>query len=464
MLLLKNACYYAPEHTENRGFDRGHILLDEAKGIITQILPPEADVERLQQEQGWQVYDAAGKYVMPGAIDTHVHVREPGWPEREDYLSGTAAALAGGVTTICQMPNVNPTPHDRASLALGRELAKNKGLCRVELYGAAGRDNRAQLAELAAAGICGFKCFVQFGPEAGGPQYITVGNMGELEELLAAVADTGLRCFFHCEDYELIGRLERGAHRAAAEGYGFHYQTRPDAAELNAVQQVLHAGRRAGAKVGIVHVSTVAAAEAVRQAKAAGQDVTCEVCFHHLFFDDSWLDKFGPYAKCNPPLRSRANVEGLWEYVLDGTVDYIGSDHAPHLAAAKAAGETEIWRAPSGIAHMELMLPLLLGAVNRGCLGLDRLGELLCVRGYQVMGLYPQRGRIAEGGLADLTVVDLGKEWRFDHRLMQTKARETCALFDGLAMQGAVEATILGGKIMYAAGRVDYSANIHANI
>lgn len=448
-LLLKNAFYY----TET-GFKLGHILTIEGK--IAAIYP-ETELPQLPDDA--VVYDVAGKHVLPGAIDTHVHVREPGWPEREDFFTGTAAALAGGITTICQMPNTQPTPHDLPSLELTRQAAGPKILCDTAVYAAAGYDNRDQLAVLAQTGICGFKTFLQFSEQhTAEPQYITVQNREELTELLDASAATGLRHFFHCEDFILINRLEQAAHQAGAEDYSFHYKTRPDAAELNAVQQVLHAARKTGAKVGIAHVSTVAAAEAIRRAKADGVDVTCEVCFHHLFFDDSWLDKFGPLAKCNPPLRSAANVAGLWPYLLDGTVDYIGSDHAPHLPAAKQAGQEQVWLAPSGIAHIELLLPMLLQAVNQGKITLERLAELCCINGYKQMGLYPQKGRLAVGADADFTVVDLAKEWTFKSAAMQTKARANATLFDGLPIQGAVEAAIVRGRLMYAGGRVDYQS------
>lgn len=445
-LLLKNACYYTGD-----GFQQGHILARQGK--ITAIFNDWADYSPTEQVL---IYDVEGKKVLPGAIDTHVHVREPGWPEREDFFSGTAAALAGGVTTICQMPNTQPTPHDLPTLNMARQTAAGKILCDVAFYAAAGYDNREQLSELAQTGICGFKTFLQSGGASKEPQYITVQNKKELEELLQASAQTGLRHFFHCEDYDLIGRLEQAAHQAGAESYAFHYQTRPDAAELKAVQQVLHAARKTGAKVGIAHVSTVAAAEAIRQAKAGGLDVVCEVCFHHLFFDDSWLERFGPWAKCNPPLRSMANVAGLWPYLLDGTVDYIGSDHAPHLPAAKEQGEKQIWLAPSGIAHIELLLPMLLKAVNEGKISLERLTELCCVNGYKHMGLYPQKGNIAVGADADFTIVDLDKEWTVSASQMQTRARENARIFDGLQMHGAVEAATVRGQLQYAAGRVDY--------
>jgi allantoinase len=450
-LLLKNAEYYTPE-----GFRRGDILL--ADGKIAEIFEITENFTEVPAEAALNdvlLYDAAGKKILPGAIDTHVHVREPGSPEKEDFLSGSAAALAGGVTTICQMPNTSPMPHDLASLQATFDAAA-KSLCNVAVYAAAGYDNRGEFAALKKAGVCGLKTFLQPG-KPGEPQYITVAsdNDDELCELLAAAKEAGLRCFFHCEDYGLIGRLEEAAHAAGEEGYDFHYKTRPDEAELNAVRRVLNAARQTGAAVGIVHVSTPAAAEEIKRAKAEGLDVTCEICFHHLFFDDSWLDRFGPYAKCNPPLRSAEDVAAMWQYLADGTADYLGSDHAPHLLADKQKGEENIWLAPSGVAHIELMLPLLLTAASEGRITLERVAELLCVNGYKTMGLYPRKGVIAPGADADLVVVDCDKEWAFDSALMQTKAREACRHFDGLSLKGAVEASIVNGQLVYAAGRVD---------
>lgn len=454
-MLLKNAEYYTED-----GILSGHILLEDGK--IARIYNKEEKfAEEAVAENGWQVYDVAGKVVLPGAIDTHMHIREPGNPEKEDFLTGTAAAVAGGVTTICQMPNVNPVPHDAATLAEGMRLAKEKALCNVVFYAAAGADNTENFAEMMDLGAIGLKTFLQPG-KAGEPQYITVAQDDGDEELcrvLKAAAKVGARCYFHCEDYKLIGKLEEEAHKEGLENFAFHYKTRPDEAELLAVLRVLTAAKKCGAKVGIVHVSTAAVADLVALMRTCEDsvDVTMEVCFHHLFFDESQIDKFGPYAKCNPPLRSVENVQGLWQYVLNGTVDYIGTDHAPHLPEQKKAGIDAIWQAPSGIAHIELMLPLLLTAVNDGHLPLERMAELVCVNGYKAMGLYPRKGRVAEGADADLMVVDMAREWKFDAAKMQTKARQTCRMFNGLAMKGAVEATIVGGRVVYADGVVDYS-------
>lgn len=447
-MLIKNAEYYTPQ-----GFKRGELLLSEGK--IAQIADK---ITALPQD--YICYDAKGKIVLPGAIDTHMHIREPGSPEKEDFLTGTAAAVAGGVTTVCQMPNVNPAPHDAATLSACRKLAEEKALCNVEFYAAAGADNTENFAELLDGGAIGLKTFLQPG-KPGEVQYISVAQDDDDEELcrvLTAAAKLGARCYFHCEDYKLIGKLEADAHANGLEDFSFHYKTRPDEAELLAVLRVLTAAKKCSAKVGIVHASTAAVADLVALMRTCEDsvDVTMEVCFHHLFFDESQIDKFGPYAKCNPPLRSVENVQGLWQYVLDGTVDYIGTDHAPHLLAQKQAGEREIWQAPSGIAHIELMLPLLLTAVNDGYLPLERLVELCCVNGYKAMGLYPRKGRVAEGADADLIVVDMNREWRFNADLMQTKARETCRMFNGLEMKGALEATIVGGKMVYADGVVDY--------
>lgn len=461
-ILLKNAKYYTPE-----GIKGGHILLNGGKiaHIFDEFDAKEDFSENFAEEKiadsALQVYDVSGRMVLPGAIDTHVHVREPGNPEKEDFLTGTAAAVAGGVTTICQMPNVNPAPHNAATLANCMQLARQKALCNVVFYAAAGADNTADFADMLDMGAVGLKTFLQPG-KPGEPQYITVGQDDGDEELcrvLSAAATLGARCYFHCEDYRLIGKLEAEAHKEGLENFAFHYKTRPDEAELLAVLRVLAAAKKCGTKVGLVHVSTAAVADLVALMRGCDDsvDVTVEVCFHHLFFDESQIDKFGPYAKCNPPLRSVENVQGLWQYVLNGTVDYIGSDHAPHTPEQKKAGIDAIWQAPSGIAHIELMLPLMLTAVNDGYLTLERMAELCCVNGYRAMGLYPQKGLVAEGADADLIVVDMSREWRFDSAKMQTKARKTCRLFDGLAMKGAVEATIVGGKIVYADGVVDYT-------
>lgn len=447
--LLLNAEYY---DSDTESFRQGHILA--ADGVITGIFA-EAAAAQAAAPADAVVFDAAGLQVLPGVIDTHVHVREPGRPDKEDFVSGSAAALAGGVTTICQMPNVTPQPRNTGCLLVSHDAARDV-LCDVAFYAAAGCDNVDSYPELARAGVCGLKTFLQAGRP--GEQYINVGTDEELRAMLTAAASLGLRHFFHCEDYDMIGELEAAAHAAGEEGYSFHYKTRPVESELSSVLRVLRLARETGAAVGIVHVSTVAAAEAIRAAKAEGLDVTCEVCFHHLFMDDSWLDRFGPYAKCNPPLRPAADVAGLWEFVNDGTVDYIGSDHAPHLPSEKQQGAEQVWLAPSGIAHIELMLPLLLTAVSEGRLTMERLAELTGRNAYKVMGLYPQKGRIAVGADADFTIVDTGRKWTFAADNMYTRAKENAHLFDGMALVGAVAASVLRGRVMMQGGKVDMAA------
>lgn len=448
-LLIMNAEYY---DTEAGAFAFGHIVAES--GVITGIYT-DMEAAKAAAPDNAAVFDAAGLKVLPGAIDTHVHVREPGRPDKEDFLSGTAAALSGGVTTICQMPNVTPSPHNLGCLLVSRDAARD-ALCDVAFYAAAGCDNVESYDELAEAGVCGLKTFLQAG--RAGEQYINVAGDDELRQMLQKAAKLHLRHFFHCEDYDMIGELEAAAHANGAEGYDFHYKTRPDASELSAVERVLRLARETGAPVGIVHVSTVSAAEAIKRAKAEGVDVTCEVCFHHLFMDDSWLDRFGPYAKCNPPLRSAEDVAGLWAYINDGTVDNIGSDHAPHLASEKAQGKEKIWLAPSGIAHIELMLPLLLTAVAEGRLTLERMAELVAVNGYKIMGLYPKKGRIAPGADADFSIVDIGRKWRFAADDMYTRARENGHLFDGMELGGRVVASIVRGRVVMQDGRVDMTA------
>lgn len=453
-LILQNANYY------NDGkFQIGNILVKDEK--IAEILAVDLEISPEILENAKRVVDASGKYVFYGLIDTHVHVREPGRGDKEDFTTGTAAALAGGVTTICQMPNVDPIPSDVSNLEKMLYIIEEKSLCDVMVYGSCGFDNREDLQALADAGVCGLKTFLQ--PSAQGKQPITVRNEEELMAVMTAAAATGVREYFHCEDNNLMKAKEAELHALAeqgqdTEGYDFHYKSRPDAAEIASVELVLKCAKATGCKVGIVHTSTVGAMELVKAAKAEGQDVTCEVCFHHAFFDESYLDEFGPWAKCNPPLRSKANVEGLWAYILDGTVDYIATDHAPHLVSDKTAGLEQVWKAASGIPHIEMMLPMLLTAVNDGKITLEKLAPLVAKNGYKEMHVDHVKGEIAVGFDADFAILDIEKANIVDSQKFFTKGKDTCKMFDGIATKGAVYMTILRGKVLFENSEIDFSA------
>ena len=447
-LIIKNAFYYA-----NDTFLHGHILVDAGKIIALTHELPDLEAEN--------VIDASKLHVLPGIVDSHVHFRDPGNPEREDFFTGSRAAVAGGVTTICEMPITRPPVYSTEILENRKVLAAERCITDFAFYGAAGFENRHELQALTDSGVCAFKTFLHPAPKGREPEFtgLTVNDDGQLFMMMIEAAKTGTRYIFHCENYKLIEKMEEYLHETGCADYSFHYKSRPNIAETESVSTIIQFARATGCKVGIAHISAPEACALVRQAQLEGLDITAETCFHYLCFNEKHIDEMGPYAKCNPPLRSEENVKALWEYVKNGTISYIGSDHAPFIKEEKEIGKREgIWRAYSGMPSIECFLPLMLTQVNKGNLTLQQLCCLMSVNTCKLFGLYPQKACIATGSDADFTIVDLEKEYRLSVEKMFSKARECNRLFDQVACKGSVEYTIIRGRTVFSHGVVDDSA------
>lgn len=387
-----------------------------------------------------------------------MHFRDPGAPAKEDFFTGSCAAAAGGFTTVCDMPNVTPCTSTAAALTAKIADVKTKSVVDFGFYGAAGFGNFDQLAAMNKIGIAGFKTFLQPGPKGQEENFsgLVAYDDGELWRLMNETSKIGIRHFFHCENYKIIEKMAAYLHEIGAEGYEFHYQSRPNIAEVQSIATVLQFAHVTGQKVGICHISTAEGCELVRRAKTAGVDVVGETCFHYLVYSQDAIDKYGPFAKCNPPLRSQADVDGLWAYLADGTIDMIGSDHAPHQYEEKLVGlDREIWKAPSGIPSIEAFIPTLLNQIAKGRLTIEQLAQLVSENPAKVFGVYPQKGCIAPGSDGDFTIIDLQAETVLDIKKMYTKARANNVMFDGIKIQGAVRYTIVRGKIIMENGGVD---------
>jgi len=232
-----------------------------------------------------------------------------------------------------------------------------------------------------------------------------------------------------------------------------HAESRPAIVEELAVAMVLALAAEADASVGVVHGSSAQSAALVADARARGVDATIETCPPYLCLTDDALDRLGPFAKCNPPLRSRVEVDRLWEALDAGQIDYIGTDHSPFLADEKTAAANDIFKAPPGLCGLEVMAPLMLTAVADGRLTLQRMVELCATRAADLFYL-PSKGRIAVGADADLALVDLQARWTYDSRDAITRSRANMAIYDGLALRARVVGTIVRGVSVFRDGAV----------
>ncbi|MFZ2470388.1 MAG: dihydroorotase [Methanothrix sp.] len=324
--------------------------------------------------------DARGMLVLPGAIDAHVHFRDPGPNYKEDWASGSAAAAAGGVTTVIDQPNTIPRTLDARSFAEKLEIARHRSLVDFCLNGEPGN-----IDELAAAGVAAI-----------GEIFSYEHSDETLQKIFAEVEQAGMLASLHAEDGLII--KENTAKLLGRHDPEVYSQARPAAAEAAAIDKALAWSNH----LHICHLSSAQGLEIVAQAKRRGRNVTSEAAPHHLLLNIKDYKKQGTYLKMNPPLRGQADNDALWQGLRSGTIDILASDHAPHLPEEKME---DIWEAPAGVPGVETMLPLMLFAVKRNLISLERLVDAMAFRPARIFGL-AGKGSIDTGKDADLVIVD----------------------------------------------------------
>ncbi len=398
-----------------------------------------------------RIIDASGLIVLPGVIDVHVHLRDPGATYKEDFRSGTAAAAAGGVTTVFDMPNNFPPTKDSESLSRKAEAAR-KALVDYALFGLITGDNVGEIMPLIGAGVIGFKWYMTE----------TTGNAappsgGGLLEGLALVGRAGRRVSVHAEDDSIVRKRVSKLKREGRVDALAHYESRPEEAEEVAVRKAIGLARDARCPLHLAHLSSAAGAATVRKAKRLRRDrarwsLTAETCPQYLLLDKNHYEQKGSIMKCNPSIKRREDRLGLWKAVRDGTVDMLATDHAPHTIEEKTSGAS-IFEEASGFPGLETSVALMLTCVSRGLLSLSRYVHLTSEGPAKAWGLYPKKGKIAIGSDADFTVVDTKKEWRIDPERFVSKAKYSP--FEGFKAKGAAIYTIVRGRVVMDHGRVD---------
>jgi allantoinase len=378
---------------------------------------------------------AADEVLLPGVVDTHVHVNEPGRTEWEGFATATRAALAGGVTTVLDMPlNSIPPTVDPESLAVKRAAAD--GQCRVDVgfWGGAVPASLGSLKSLAGE-VFGFKCFLL---DSGVPEFPPL-SAEQLEAAMAELAEFDGLLIVHAEDADAIA----AAPSAAGGRYSDFLASRPDAAEVRAIETVIEAARRTGARAHIVHLSSAAALPAIREARDDGVHITVETCPHYLALAAEDVADGRTDFKCCPPVRGRSNRERLWQALVDGDIDLVVSDHSPCVPELKALDEGDFGSAWGGIASLELGLSVVWTQARERGIDLASVSDWMSASSAALVGLH-RKGRIAPGADADLVVFAPDEPFSVDARRL--RHRHALTPYDGAQLTGRVRRVFLRGR------------------
>jgi len=413
------------------------------KGKIAAIISPDKKLEARE------IIDAKGNYIFPGAIDTHAHLNDPGYNWREDYEHGTRAAAVGGITTILDMPLQNEPALTNAQIFDNKYKKVHKNAyVDYAFWGGLVDYNFSSLIELDEKGCIGFKSFI--GPVS--PDYVSL-NMGEVREALSILKTVNARVGFHCEDFSIIKKGEEIAMRKEDNTWEDFLDSRPLVAEVIATKNIIDLAREIDAKVHISHVSHPDVAEEIRKAQLQGIDVTGETCSHYLTFNREHVIENGSIFKCAPPLREKEAVDKMWEYVDNGTLSCVSSDHSPCSSEEKDAKTHGIFGAWGGISGIQNIMQVVYseGVVKRGY-SPTIITRTLSEGPAKAFGIQDRKGSIDVGLDADLVILDPEAEWEITSESLEYVNK--ISAFVGLKGKGLPICTVLRGKIVAEKGKV----------
>ncbi len=391
--------------------------------------------------------DARGRYILPGLIDAHVHFRDPGLEYKEDFTTGSTAAAFGGVTLVLDMPNTNPVTGDAEVVRLRERLISEKSYIDIVLVGVIVPENLDQIEPMAQAGVVGYKVYL--GESVG---HISTPDDGQLIDALTKVAELGLRVGFHAETNEILQHYTSQLRRAGRQDPMAFIESRPVVCEVESIQRVALFAHYTGAKIHILHLSSKDGAIVIREWRNKGVDITSETCPHYLFLPaEQYMNALGSKLRVNPPVRSSEHSYFLYNAILDGTVDMITTDHAPHTREEKL--NPNIWQASSGLLGVETVVPLMLSeAVNKRGMSLNHLVKLCAENPAKVWGLWPRKGSLQIGADADLTIVDLNQQWTIDENQLHSKNK--ISPWHSWSGTGKPVATIVRGQLVMQDGQL----------
>jgi len=415
-------------------FEAG-IAIDDGKIVAI------AKAPRLPKAE--ETVDAKGNFLLPGVIDAHSHIYDPDYTYREDFITGTTAAAAGGVTTVIDMPLRKPvlTSLIKEKIRVG----ERNSLIDFSFHsGMIVKENVDAIPAVVKLGLKSFKVF-------------TCAPFKVEDETLIQVMKTVAKyngvLVVHAENDDVVSEKTNKLKEQGRKDPMAHIESRPAVAEYKAVNKVITLAKRLGVHIHIAHMTTRRGVELLEKAKASGQKVTAETCPHYLIFTKKDMQKLGPYLKMTPPLRSKDDALSLWHGLKLGIVDIVATDHAPGTREEKEAGWRDIWKAPGGIPGVETLLSLMISeGVNKGLISLQDLCRMLCERPGKIFHLYPRKGVLQLGSDADIVIIDLKKETVISADMLHYKVGWTP--YEGMKLKGYPTLTMVRGEVIASHGEI----------
>lgn len=385
-----------------------------------------------------EVVDVTGLHLIPGGIDMHVHFREPGYTHKEDWETGTRAAAMGGVTTVFEMPNTHPPTRSATEFRQKQDCAK-KACVDFGIYGLLAEDNIDELPGLIAAGANAFKCFM--GNTFGNLPSPSTGAMLEGFEIIAG---SGLRISLHAETASIMAWRQAKLEAAGLNAPLHHIAARPEVVAIEAVARAAILAEWTGARVHVLHISSAGELRPLAEAKARGVEITGETCPCYLFLNSGDYARLGSVIRVNPPVREARDSAAIWEALQTGVVDMIATDHAPHTPEEKT--NDVIWKADCGFPGVETQMPLMLSEVAAGRMTLEHYVRISSANPARAFGMWPAKGRLAVGALADVAVLDLSREEIIAAERLHSRGKITP--FEGRKTVGAPIHTLVRGAFV----------------
>jgi allantoinase len=415
-------------------------------GVVTVRQGKIVGITQSLEQKPLEVLDAKGLYILPGAVDGHVHMMDPGYPDREDFITGSRAAARGGVTTVIDHHRTVPPVFEKDEFLEKKNYLGKRSVVDFGLLGGLNLTNVSKLRGMWDAGALGFKGFTCELHEA------DALPAGILQKVFEEVRRFGGIVLLHCEDDSLLKKKEEELLKQGRKDPWSVSEWRSPEAEELAVRTVLYVARLTGARVAIAHVSLPSLVQEILLARSQGVSIYSETCPQYFTLTEKDLEEKGPFGKFTPPPRKKEDVEKMWRCLSHGLIDMVNSDHCPYSRSAKEAGADDIWLAPFGIPGVETVTPLLLDGVSHERLTLSQVVSLRSEKPATIYGLPDQKGFLRVGCDADLIFVDMNRRRILDNRQVVSKCGWTP--YHGREITGDIVLTMVRGKVVMKEGAI----------